>query len=79
MDTDKSLQNQSYLLKGSYPAALLPIEQERMFPISFMLYARKVPAKKAKMKTFYGLFKHLWSTFKNLLATYSRMDIVFDL
>ena len=66
-------------LKGSYPAALPHAKQKRMVAIDFMGYAKKVPVKKQKFKTFLDLFKSLWSTFKNILATCSQMDIVLDL
>lgn len=70
-------------LKGSYLAALPPTEQKRMIFIDFMgqdfINVRKVLVKKQKLKTFHDLFKSLWSFFKNLSATCSRMDIFFEL
>ena len=52
---------------------------KQMIAIDCMGYTRKIPVKKQKLKTFHDLFKSLWSTFKNLSVTCSRMDIVFDL
>ena len=50
-----------------------------MILVDFMGYARKVPVTKQKSKTLDDLVKSLWSTFKNLLATCTRTDLVFDL
>ena len=43
-----------------------------------MAYARKVPVKKAKLKTYGDMAKQLWNTFTKLANDYARIDIIFD-
>ena len=50
-----------------------------MVVIDFMGYARKMPTKKMKLKSFGDLMKCLISKFKSLAETCTRVDIVFDL
>ena len=50
-----------------------------MLIIDFVGYARKVPTKKAKLKTCSYLLEHLWLTFTNLSKGCTRIDIIFDL
>ena len=50
-----------------------------MIVIDFMSYARKVPVKKLKLKSFQDFAMHLWGTFSNLSKDCDRTDIVFDL
>ena len=47
--------------------------------IDFMAYARKVPLKKLKLRTFEDFANNLWKTFRYLSRDSSRIDIVFDL
>ena len=46
-----------------------------MMIIDFMGYARKVPPKKANLKTFFDLCNHLWSKFMQLSKDSTRIDI----
>ena len=50
-----------------------------MIKVDFIAYARKVPVKKAKLKTYGDLEKPLWNTFNKLVSDYARIDIIFDL
>ena len=61
------------------PSKLPPPTDNQMVIIDFMGYARKVPTKKLKLKTFSDLAAQLWSTFQGLSRTCIRTDIVFDL
>ena len=45
----------------------------------FVDYARTVPVKKAKLKTYGDMARHLWNTFTKLASDYARIDITFDL
>ena len=38
-----------------------------------------MPVRKAKLKTYGDLAKHLWNTFTKVASDYSRIDIVSDL
>ena len=44
-----------------------------------MAYARKIPVKTAKLKTYGDMAKHFWATFTKLTSDYARMNIIFDL
>ena len=61
------------------PSKLPPPTDNRMVIIDFMGYARKMPTKKLKLKTFSDLAAQLWSTFQGLSRTCIRTDIFFDL
>ena len=61
------------------PSKLPPPTDNQRVIIDFMAYARKVPTKKLKLKTFSDLAAQLWSTFQGLSRTCIRTDIVFDL
>ena len=67
------------LFEGRYLQSLPATVHERMTIIDFTEYARKDPAKKASLKTFFDLCNHLWSTFMHLSKDSTRIDIVFDL
>ena len=53
--------------------------KKAMVVLDFMAYVRKVPVKKAKLKTYGDMTKHLWNTFTKLASDYAKIDIVFDL
>ena len=53
--------------------------KKAMIKVDFIAYARKVPVKKAKLKTYGDLEKPLWNTFNKLVSDYARIDIIFDL
>ena len=53
--------------------------EKRMAILDFMGFARQVPVKKAKLKTFSDLRNHLWTSFHQLPQDCERIDIVFDL
>ena len=44
-----------------------------------MAYARRVPVKKLKLKTYEDLFNNLWKTLCYLSRDYCRIDTGFDL
>ena len=67
------------LLSGRCLASLPAVVDKRMLIIDFMAYARKVPVKKANLKTFLDFLEHLWSTFTDLSKGCTRIDIIFDL
>ena len=50
-----------------------------MSKADFMAYARKVPVKKAKLKTYRYMTKHMWNAFTKLANDYARIDIIFHL
>ena len=39
--------------------------------VDFMAYARKVPVKKAELKTYGNMVKDLWNTFTKLASDYA--------
>ena len=47
--------------------------------IDFMAYARKVPVKKANLRTYEDFIKNLWNTFTHIAKNSNRIDIIFDL
>ena len=47
--------------------------------INFMAYARKIPAKQLKLKTFGDMASHLWKAFSAMSSTCKRIDVVFDI
>ena len=53
--------------------------KKAMVVLDFMAYVRKVPVKKAKLKTYGDMTKHLWNTFTKLASDYAKIDIIFDL
>ena len=53
--------------------------KKAMVVLDFIAYVRKVPVKKAKLKTYGYMTKHLWNTFTKLASDYAKPDIVFDL
>ena len=54
-------------------------DKKAMVAVDFMAYAKKVPVKKTKLKTYGDIAKHLWNTFKNLTNSYATIDIIFGL
>ena len=54
-------------------------KKKAILVLHFMGYARKVPVKKAKLKTYRDMAKHLWNTYTKLPSDYARIDIIFDL
>ena len=54
-------------------------KKKAILVLHFMAYARKVPVKKAKLKTYRDMAKHLWNTYTKLPSDYARIDIIFDL
>ena len=53
--------------------------KKSMIKVDFIAYARKVPVKKAKRKTYGDLEKHLWNTFNKFVSDYARINTIFDL
>ena len=51
----------------------------RLIVIDFMAYARKIPTKKANLKTFGDFVTKLWNTFSSLASNSTQIDIVFDI
>ena len=67
-------------VKKYYPAQVPANSNNKsMIAVDFMAYARKVPVKKLKLKTYEDFAKNLWNTFTALSKDWERMDIVFDL
>ena len=66
------------LLQNPCPAELPESPLKTVIVIDFMAYARKVPIKKMKLKTYEELFNTLWNTFSSLSKECARIDIVFD-
>ena len=66
------------LLQNPCPAELPESPLKTVIVIDFMAYARKVPIKKMKLKTYEELFNTLWNTFSSLSNECARIDIVFD-
>ena len=50
-----------------------------MLVVDFMAYAKKMPVKKARLKTYGDMAKHLSNTLTKLASEYARIDIIFDL
>ena len=53
--------------------------KKAMLEVDFMAYAKKVLVKKAKLKTYGNMARHLWKTFTKLASNYARKNITFDL
>ena len=67
------------LLTNKCLSELPMCSKKAMVVLDFMAYVRKVPVKKAKLKTYGDMTKHLWNTFTKLASDYAKIDIVFDL
>ena len=60
------------------PPSEVPVLGKRIktaIVIDFMAYARRVPVKKLKLKTYEDLFNNLWKTFCYLSRDRCRIDI----
>ena len=76
--SDLTREIEKNLIKTSPPD--VPQDDEpSMIVIDFMAYARKVPVKKLKLKTYGDFVKKLWNTFSYLSRYCNRIDIIFDL
>ena len=67
------------LFEGRSPKSLPATLHDRGIIIDFTGYARKVPTKKANLKTFLDSCNPLWWTFMQLSKDSSQIDIIFDL
>ena len=67
------------LLTNKCLSELPMCSKKAMVVLDFMAYVRKVPVKKAKLKTYGDMTKHLRNTFTKLASDYAKIDIVFDL
>ena len=57
----------------------VPMYNKRaMLVVNFLAYTRKVPVKKAKLKTYGDMAKHLWNTFTKFASDYTRIGFIFD-
>ena len=45
--------------------------KKAILQVDFMASARKVPVKKAELKTYGDMAKHLWNTFTKLASDYA--------
>ena len=73
------LNKKKKLLPKEAPSSLPSTVHHRCIMIDFMGYARKVPIKEMKLKTYRDFARNLWNSFQSYSSTSNHTDIVFDL